>query len=158
MPQSPLFGKPLSEQHVYLPYYEGQKMQMHTRKFCVVLHHPTLCCIPGPLRCCVVVMHLQLVDIPVFLFGSPLQAAFVDFVFNSWKPVFPGIQLLFAVLNWWNILFSVLFTFISFMFVFTCFCSEHLERSCTVGNLHSAVSSFTSFFSSFFVPSRCFVF
>ncbi|XP_052265579.1 ankyrin-2-like isoform X3 [Dreissena polymorpha] len=23
MPQSPLFGKPLSEQHVYLPYYEG---------------------------------------------------------------------------------------------------------------------------------------
>ena len=41
MPQSPLFGKPLSEQHVYLPYYEGQKMQMHTRKFCVVLHHPS---------------------------------------------------------------------------------------------------------------------
>ena len=25
MPQSPLFGKPLSEQHVYLPYYEGTK-------------------------------------------------------------------------------------------------------------------------------------
>ncbi|XP_060605993.1 ankyrin-2-like isoform X12 [Ruditapes philippinarum] len=25
MPQSPLFGKPLSEQHVYLPYYEGNK-------------------------------------------------------------------------------------------------------------------------------------
>ncbi|KAL8597428.1 hypothetical protein ACOMHN_050926 [Nucella lapillus] len=31
LPQSPLFGKPLSEQHVYLPYYEGQKMQMHTK-------------------------------------------------------------------------------------------------------------------------------
>ncbi|XP_076460031.1 uncharacterized protein LOC143293050 isoform X35 [Babylonia areolata] len=29
LPQSPLFGKPVSEQHVYLPYYEGQKMQMH---------------------------------------------------------------------------------------------------------------------------------
>ncbi|XP_050393549.1 titin isoform X4 [Patella vulgata] len=27
MPQSPIFGKPLSEQHIYLPYYEGQKMQ-----------------------------------------------------------------------------------------------------------------------------------
>ena len=25
MPQSPLFGKPLAEQHVYLPYYEGNK-------------------------------------------------------------------------------------------------------------------------------------
>ncbi|XP_076454790.1 uncharacterized protein LOC143289416 isoform X40 [Babylonia areolata] len=31
LPQSPLFGKPLSEQHVYLPYYEGAKMQMHTK-------------------------------------------------------------------------------------------------------------------------------
>uniref|UniRef100_A0A0L8HDE3 Titin n=1 Tax=Octopus bimaculoides TaxID=37653 RepID=A0A0L8HDE3_OCTBM len=28
MPQSPVFGKPLSEQHVYLPYYEGQTLQM----------------------------------------------------------------------------------------------------------------------------------
>ncbi|KAL8614687.1 hypothetical protein ACOMHN_046574 [Nucella lapillus] len=32
MPHSPLFGKPMSEQHVYLPYYEGQKMQMHGRE------------------------------------------------------------------------------------------------------------------------------
>ncbi|XP_076460003.1 uncharacterized protein LOC143293050 isoform X8 [Babylonia areolata] len=32
LPQSPLFGKPVSEQHVYLPYYEGQKMQMHGRE------------------------------------------------------------------------------------------------------------------------------
>uniref|UniRef100_A0A2C9K8Y4 Death domain-containing protein n=1 Tax=Biomphalaria glabrata TaxID=6526 RepID=A0A2C9K8Y4_BIOGL len=30
MPQSPIFGKPLSEQHVYLPYYEGQKI--HNRE------------------------------------------------------------------------------------------------------------------------------
>lgn len=30
LPQSPIFGKPISEQHVYLPYYEGQKM--HNRK------------------------------------------------------------------------------------------------------------------------------
>ncbi|XP_025112023.1 ankyrin-2-like isoform X44 [Pomacea canaliculata] len=29
MPQSPLFGKPLSEQHVYLPYYEAHKIQTH---------------------------------------------------------------------------------------------------------------------------------
>lgn len=27
LPSSPLFGKPLAEQHVYLPYYEGNKMQ-----------------------------------------------------------------------------------------------------------------------------------
>ncbi|KAK3742699.1 hypothetical protein RRG08_025644 [Elysia crispata] len=26
LPQSPIFGKPISEQHVYVPYYEGQKM------------------------------------------------------------------------------------------------------------------------------------
>uniref|UniRef100_A0A0B7BIY6 ZU5 domain-containing protein n=1 Tax=Arion vulgaris TaxID=1028688 RepID=A0A0B7BIY6_9EUPU len=30
LPQSPIFGKPISEQHVYLPYYEGQKM--HNRE------------------------------------------------------------------------------------------------------------------------------
>ncbi|XP_053392981.1 uncharacterized protein LOC123564339 isoform X44 [Mercenaria mercenaria] len=30
MPQSPLFGKPLSEQHVYLPYYEGNKNREDT--------------------------------------------------------------------------------------------------------------------------------
>ncbi|XP_078319335.1 uncharacterized protein LOC111122316 isoform X40 [Crassostrea virginica] len=27
LPSSPLFGKPLTEQHVYLPFYEGNKMQ-----------------------------------------------------------------------------------------------------------------------------------
>ncbi|XP_062581046.1 ankyrin-2-like isoform X30 [Saccostrea cucullata] len=27
LPSSPLFGKPLTEQHVYLPFYEGSKMQ-----------------------------------------------------------------------------------------------------------------------------------
>ena len=27
LPQSPLFGKPISEQHVYLPFYEGNQMQ-----------------------------------------------------------------------------------------------------------------------------------
>lgn len=31
LPSSPLFGKPLTEQHVYLPFYEGSKMQ--SRKF-----------------------------------------------------------------------------------------------------------------------------
>ncbi|KAH9512854.1 hypothetical protein Btru_036762, partial [Bulinus truncatus] len=30
LPQSPIFGKPLSEQHVYMPYYEGQKI--HNRE------------------------------------------------------------------------------------------------------------------------------
>uniref|UniRef100_A0A2C9K8X7 Death domain-containing protein n=1 Tax=Biomphalaria glabrata TaxID=6526 RepID=A0A2C9K8X7_BIOGL len=32
MPQSPIFGKPLSEQHVYLPYYEGQKIHNNDKR------------------------------------------------------------------------------------------------------------------------------
>lgn len=32
LPSSPLFGKPLTEQHVYLPFYEGNKMQSRKLK------------------------------------------------------------------------------------------------------------------------------
>lgn len=84
MPQSPLFGKPLSEQHVYLPYYEGQKMQMHTRKFFVVLHrHPNA----ASLGLFVVVVSwciFRWFDCPVFLFGSQLyQDLWSLFLFNN---------------------------------------------------------------------------
>jgi hypothetical protein len=51
LPSSPIFGRPLAEQHVYLPYYEGQQMSKWLRCFfhvCSSAMWPAVCCIVWP--------------------------------------------------------------------------------------------------------------